>query len=160
VKSKLIFNFLIVGICFLSFNKRPRSASAVLSLPFGTYYNWTNYELRQINFRVIDDELLIDTTLNLKLEDFKIHFKERADSYPEIKEFLNKTSIEFVLLKERIDKLDKPNCGRQNTFWVQIEGTEKLDSILFHWPHKCNRKNIGRVNSVLEEMLKLKDKYK
>jgi hypothetical protein len=160
MRPQLVFKLLLFGLCFQCSNEKPTDDSAVLSLAFGTYYNWTNYELRQINFRISDKELLIDTTYNLKLADFKIHFTEKTTDYPEITEFLKKPSIELVDLKEKLDELNKINCGRPKTFWIQIKGTKEFELITYEWTDECNPQNIGHVTSVFEEMSRLKDKYK
>jgi hypothetical protein len=103
---------------------------------------------------------LIDTTYNLKAEDFKIHFTEKTTDYPDITEFLKKSSIELVDLKEKLDEQNKLNCGRPKTFWIQIKGTKEFELITYEWTDECNPQNIGRVTSVFEEMSRLKDKYK
>lgn len=160
MRIQLTFKLLLLGICFQCSNDKPIVDSAVLSLPYGTYSNWTNYELRQINFRISDKYLFIDTTYNLRLPDFKTHFTERTTDYPEITNFLMKSSIEMMDLKKKLNELNKTNCGRPKTFWVQFKGTKEFQLINYELTDECNPQNIGHVSSIFEEMSRLKDRYK
>ena len=160
MRLHILFILLLLGLCLHCSNDKAANGNAVLSLTFGTYYNFTNYELRQLNFRVSDKELLIDTTYNLKSSDFRTHYIERTADYPEIAKFLMKSSKELKDLQNKLNKLNQVDCGKLNTFWIQLQKSKEIELVKYEWTIKCNPNDLGQVNLVFAEMKKLKNKYK
>lgn len=133
---------------------REGADSRVLIFSYGTYRNWTNFELRQMNFKVDGDDILIDTTYNLVLSDFRPHLKERAADFPMIVNWLKKPTNELQRIQDQLNKLQ---CERLHTFKIQVENS--VDVFEYEWASDCNRMDVGQLNSVLEELNLVKRKY-
>jgi hypothetical protein len=110
-----------------------------------------------MNFKLGDGKLLIDTTYNLVLTDFKAHLSESPSDYPEIVNWLKKPTTELQHILNQLNKLD---CDKVNTFWIQSENSEQVDIFKFEWKTGCNQRDLGQLNLVFNEMKKVKEKYK
>jgi DNA-directed RNA polymerase specialized sigma subunit len=154
---RLLFVFTLTGLFLSCTQDKETNDSVVLTLPFGKYYNWVNWEMKQINFRVRDNELLIDTTYDLNVHDFKTHHFERLEDYPEIANFLKKPVTELHDLQNAMNKI---SCENRHQFWIRYDDGTKLTLIKFRGTNDCDPTQRGTLASVYQEMEKLKDKYK
>ena len=129
----------------------------ILTLPFGKYSNWTNWEIKQINFRVQDNKLQIDTTYDLKPNDFRAHHVEELQDYPEIDKFL----IELVTeLQDLQNETNKISCDSRHEFWVKYDSGTKLNLIKFRGADDCDSTHFRTFNLVYQELKKLQNKYR
>jgi hypothetical protein len=155
MRLKFVFAFLLVEFCCVQENNL--DGDVFLTLPFGKYYNWTNYELKQLNFKIDGHKLLIDTTYELKSQEFKAHYIERLEDYPEIANFLNKSVTELSDLQNEMNKI---SCDNLHQFYFHYGNGTKLDQMKFKGTDACDPTHRGTLSSVYQEMKKLQDKYK
>jgi hypothetical protein len=153
---QFLFVFISLGFLFSCIHDKEKNESTVLTLPFGKYYNWTNWEMKEMNFRIQDNEILIDTTYNLNPQDFKTHHLERLEDYSEIAKFLKKPKTELHELQSAMSKI---SCDNRHQFWIKFTDGAKLDLIKFNGTIDCDTTQDGTLSLVYQEMEKLKDKY-
>lgn len=154
---QLLFILTLLGLFFSCSRNRDTNDGVVLTLPFGKYYSWVNRESKQMNFKVRDNELIIDTTYDLNVHDFKAHHFERLEDYPEIAEFLKKSVTELLDMQNAMSKI---SCENRNQFWIRYDNGTNLNLIKFRGTADCDPTQRGTLASVYLEMKKLKDKYK
>ena len=137
--------------------KKNATDDVILTLPFGKYSNWTNWDMKQINFRVQENELQIDTTYDLKPKNFRAHHVEELQDYPEIDKFLNESVKELQDLQNETNKI---SCDSRHEFWIQYDDGVKLNLIKFRGAADCDSIHFRAFNLVYQELNKLQDKYK
>jgi hypothetical protein len=155
MRLRFILAFLLLEFCCVQQNKP--IGDVFLTLPFGKYYTWTNYELKQMNFKIDGNKLLIDTTYELKSGEFNTHYIERREDYPEIAKFLSKSVTELSDLQ---NEMNKTNCDNLHQFYFQYKNGTKLEKMTFNGTDACDPTHRRTLSSVYQEMKKIQDKYK
>lgn len=153
---QILFTLTLFGLLGCIRDKEAND-NVILTLPFGKYYNWTNWEMKQINFRVQGNELQIDTTYNLKPNDFRTHHVEKLQNYPEIDKFLKES---VTALQDLQNEMNKISCDSRHEFWIQYDDGTKPNLIKFRGTDDCDSTHFRNFNLVYQELKKIQDKYK
>ena len=149
--------FAIAGVLFSCVLHKKADDGVILTLPFGKYYNWTNWEMKQMNFRIREHELLIDTTYKLRPRDFRPHHTERLEDYPEIAKFLR---IPVKELNDLHNAMNQIRCDSLHQFWIQYDDGTQLNLIKFWGSDNCDPTQHLALSSLYREMKMLQQKYK
>src|SRR5579871_3962257 len=116
----------IIALMLGSCHPPDAQKKVVLTLPFGKYYNWTNFESKQIHFAIRENELLIDTTYNLKPDGFKVCHSEKLENYPQITKFLATSMVELQGFQKTKEEM---KCNNVSTFYLQHEDGTTVSQI-------------------------------
>ena len=147
---KNIFLFVLFESLIGCAPKKETNKNIFITLPFSSrYYNWVNFEMKQLNFKIENDKLIIDTTYNLNWRNFKTHHIERIYDYPEITTFLEKSLTDYRDLQ---DQMNKKACSSSEIFYLQFENGTKLDRIEFKGAKECDPTDRETLSLVYKEL--------
>jgi hypothetical protein len=148
--------FLTILLLVISLTTFSQSSETLLILPCGKYADWTNFNLKYLTFKKVNDLLAIDTTYNLELDNFKPCQFERLEEYPKISQFLDKTLAAYKEMKRAIDE---KKCESLAPIYIKFIEGQNIDLIRFESLLECRTKYRRMFAAVNEELERLKTKY-